>query len=205
MAATEIPKLPPIYFVRHGQTDWNEQGLIQGSVETDINATGIRQAQAVAEALARREPELHSYDFYVSPQLRARHTMQIICDAQPRDFATVKIEPRVRELGFGVWEGKPFWELKDNPMYPADAEGHFDWRPEGGESYADGVARVDGFLRGLINPTLIVAHGAVGRCIIGFVCGLAGPSITRLPTPQGTYCVLRDGRYQWYDESHQPQ
>ncbi len=199
-----MSSLPPIYFVRHGQTDWNEQGLIQGSVETDLNSTGVRQAGAVAEALAHREPELRSFDFYVSPQHRAQQTMRIICEAQPRDFSTVQTEPRVRELGFGIWEGKPFWELKADPMYPADAEGHYDWRPEGGESYADGVARVDGFLSGLTKPTLIVAHGAVGRCIIGFVCKLAGPSITRLPTPQGSFCVLKDGRYQWYDESHQP-
>ena len=199
-----MPALPPIYFIRHGQTDWNEQGLIQGTVETDLNATGIRQAEAVASALAHHEPELRAYDFYVSPQQRAQQTMKIICAAQPRDFASVQTEPRVRELGFGVWEGKPFWELKDNPLYPADAEGHYEWRPEGGESYADGVARVDGFLSALTRPTLIVAHGAVGRCIIGFVCGLAGPSITRLPTPQGMYCLLKDGRYQWYDESHQP-
>ena len=200
-----MQNLPPIYFVRHGQTDWNEQGLIQGTVETELNATGVRQAQAVADALAHREPMLCTFDFYVSPQLRAQHTMHIICAAQPRDFTTVKIEPRVRELGFGIWEGKPFNDLRSQPDYPHAQASHYEWRPEGGESYADGVARVDGFLRELKNPTLVVAHGAIGRCLIGYVCRIPRIDITHLATPQGCYCVLQDGKSQWFDESHQPQ
>jgi broad specificity phosphatase PhoE len=200
-----VSNLPTIYFVRHGQTDWNEQGLIQGTVETDLNATGVRQARVVADALAQKEPLLRSFDFYVSPQLRAQHTMHIICAAQPRDFATVKIEPRLRELGFGIWEGKPFNELRNQADYPHAQASHYEWRPESGESYADGVTRVDGFLRELKNPTLIVAHGAIGRCLIGYVCRIPRIDITHLATPQGCYCVLQDGKYQWFDESHQPQ
>ncbi len=42
----------PIIFVRHGQTDWNAQGLIQGSIATDMNATGHAQAQTVADLSA---------------------------------------------------------------------------------------------------------------------------------------------------------
>jgi len=197
--------LPIIYFIRHGQTDWNEQGLIQGTEETDLNATGVRQAQAVADALTPKEPLLRSFDFYVSPQIRAQHTMKIICAAQPRDFHTVKIEPRVRELGFGIWEGKPFNDLRNQPDYPYGQASHYEWRPKSGESYADGVKRVDGFLRELKNPTLIVAHGAIGRCLIGYVCRIPRIDITHLATPQGCYCVLQDGKYQWFDESHQPQ
>ena len=196
--------IPPIYFIRHGETDWNRQGLIQGTIETDINENGVAQAISVARALAVKQPELQAYDFVVSPQLRAQHTMRIICDLQPRDFNSVRTDSRVRELGFGVWEGHPMWELKDSPIYPADAQGHFDWRPEGGESYADGMQRVDGFLRELTRPTLIVAHGGVGRCIIGYVCNLPGPEIAHLPTPQGCYCVLEDHAYRWVDAESLP-
>ena len=199
-----IPDLPPIYFVRHGETDWNKQGLIQGTVETDLNAMGVGQAADVARALSMKQGELRAYDFVVSPQLRAQHTMRIICDMQPRDFTSVRTEPRVRELGFGIWEGRPFWELKASPIYPADPEAHFEWRPEGGESYADGVARVDGFLRELTKPTLIVAHGAVGRCLIGYACNMPGQQIAHLPTPQGCYCLLQAGTYRWFDENNQP-
>jgi broad specificity phosphatase PhoE len=179
-----MANLPPIYFVRHGQTDWNEQGLIH--------------------ALSHREPLLRDFDFYVSPQLRARHTMKIICATQPRDVATVKTEPRVRELGFGIWEGKPFNDLRNQPDYPHGQASHYEWRPEGGESYHDGVMRVDAFLKTVKRPTLVVAHGAIGRCLIGYVCRIPRIDITHLPTPQGSYCVLQDGKYEWFDESHQP-
>ena len=191
--------IPPLYFIRHGETDWNKQGLIQGTIDTDINATGVAQAIAVARALQPMHDELLAYDFVCSPQHRAQHTMRIICEFLPRDFLSVRTDPRVCELGFGIWEGRPFWELKDNPTYPADPEGHYEWRPPGGESYADGVARVDGFVRSLTKPTLIVAHGAVGRCLIGYVCGLPGPQIAHLSTPQGCYCKLEDGKAQWID------
>jgi broad specificity phosphatase PhoE len=196
--------LPPLYFIRHGETDWNKNALVQGSINTDLNDKGIAQAIGLGRALSSLQPELQAYDFVASPQLRAQHTMRIICDLQPRDFTTVRPDARVRELEFGVWEGKPIWEMKASPIYPADLEGHYEWRPEGGESYVDGVARVDDFLRSLTKPTLIVAHGAVGRCIIGYVCGIPGPNLTHLPTPQGCYCELKDGKAQWFDAQHQP-
>ncbi len=194
--------LPTIYFIRHGETDWNKQGLIQGSIETELNAHGIEQAKAVAEALAQKREELFGFQFVVSPQKRAQQTMGFIASALGISMASVKTEPRVRELGFGVWENHPFWELKDSPIYPADAEARYDWRPEGGESYADGVARVDDWLSTVTQPTLVVAHGAVGRCLMGYVAGLAPAALVTLKTPQGCYCRLQNGQIDWFDANH---
>jgi broad specificity phosphatase PhoE len=194
-----LNNLPPLYFIRHGETDWNKQGIIQGSQGIDLNATGVGQAQAVAQALLARAEELQYFDFVVSPQLRAQHTMRIIAETLGRDLAAVRTDKRLRELEFGVWEGRPFWELKASPIYPADPEAHYEWRADGGESYADGVARVDDFLSEVSKPTLIVAHGAIGRCLIGFVAGLAPTAICHLPTPQGCYCRLENGTYSWID------
>ena len=196
--------LPTLYFVRHGETNWNKQSLIQGTHDTELNANGVAQAQALAAALKLKQEELKDFDFVVSPQLRAQQTMKIIADAQPRDLALVRTELRVRELGFGVWEGKPFWELKASPIYPADPEAHYEWRPQGGESYADGVARVDDFLSTITRPTLIVAHGAIGRCLIGFVTNMAPTAICHLPTPQGCYCKLENGTFVWTDANNEP-
>ncbi len=196
--------LPTLYFVRHGETNWNKQSLIQGTHDTELNANGVAQAQALAAALKLKQAELKDFDFVVSPQLRAQQTMKIIAEAQPRDLAFVRTELRVRELGFGVWEGKPFWELKASPIYPADPEAHYEWRPQGGESYADGVARVDDFLSTITRPTLIVAHGAIGRCLIGFVTNMAPAAICHLPTPQGCYCKLENGSFEWTDANNEP-
>jgi broad specificity phosphatase PhoE len=194
--------LPPIYFIRHGETDWNKQGLIQGSIDTDLNDHGRAQAQAVAQALLQKREELFGFQFVVSPQRRAQQTMGFISSALGIVSSAVLTEPRVRELGFGIWENRPFWELKDSPIFPADAERRYKWRPEGGESYKDGVARVDDWLSGIQLPTLVVAHGAVGRCIMGRVVGLSPEKIVSLRTPQGCYCYLQNGTMQWFDANH---
>lgn len=187
----------PIIFIRHGETDWNRQGLIQGSIDTDLNDRGHTQAKAVADLLAFRAVEWADYQIVVSPQRRARQTASYILKALSRsEHAT---DARVRELGFGVWEGKPFWELKDSPVYPADPEGRFFWRPEGGESYEDGVARVNDWRATLTRPTVVISHGAVGRCLMGSVAGLGPRDLVNLPTPQGAYCRLSHGQIDWFD------
>jgi len=191
----------PLIFVRHGETDWNAQGLIQGSFETDLNEKGREQARSVAALLAAHGDRFKDFDLYVSPQRRALQTMERIKAALNRD--DVAVDGRVRELGFGIWEGKPFWELKASPVYPADPEGRFFWRPEGGESYEDGVARVAEWRAGLTRPTLVVAHGAVGRCLMGYTAKLGPREIVGLPTPQGCYCDLSNGRVEWFDANGQ--
>ncbi|MFT3671086.1 histidine phosphatase family protein [Aestuariivirga sp.] len=192
----------PIIYVRHGETDWNAQGLIQGSIDTELNAKGHAQAQAVAALLATHRSDWTRFEIIVSPQLRARQTAEHIVRALGREIDG--LEPHVRELGFGIWEGKPFWELKDSPVYPADPEGRFFWRPEGGESYEDGVARVNTWRASLTRPTLVISHGAVGRCLMGAVAGLGPREIVGLPTPQGAYCRLENGRIAWFDGVNDP-
>ncbi|MEO6609678.1 MAG: histidine phosphatase family protein [Aestuariivirga sp.] len=192
-------RLPPIIFVRHGETDWNAQGFLQGSIDTELNAKGRTQVQAVALGLLNIRDELAGYDFIVSPQVRAQETMAAIIAWQERPAELIRTEPLVRELGFGIWEGKPFWELKASPIYPADPEDRFYWRPEGGESYQDGVARVDLLLAKLERPTLIVAHGAIGRCLMGVIGDKSPGEIVNMQTPQGCYCRLENGTIAWFD------
>jgi broad specificity phosphatase PhoE len=186
-----------IVFVRHGETDWNKQGLIQGSIDTDLNATGHAQARAVAGVLKPMAESLEDFQIICSPQRRAQQTAGYILAALGRKLDAT--DGRVRELGFGIWEAKPFWELKASPIYPADPEGRFYWRPEGGESYEDGVARVNNWRISLKKPTLVISHGAVGRCLMGSVAGLPPADLVGLPTPQGKYCVLEPGHIGWFD------
>lgn len=187
----------PLIFIRHGETDWNAQGLIQGSIETDLNAKGHAQARAVAQLLALRKSEWQDYQVIVSPQRRARQTAEHVLEAL--GLAVSAIEPNVRELAFGIWEGKPFWELKASPVYPADPEARYSWRPAGGESYEDGVARVNDWRATLSRPTLVISHGAVGRCLMGAVAGLTPRELVGLRTPQGAYCRLFQGQIDWFD------
>ncbi|MBL8789248.1 MAG: histidine phosphatase family protein [Rhizobiales bacterium] len=195
------PALPIIY-VRHGETDWNAQGLIQGTIDTDLNEKGHVQAKAVAALLATHRNDWADFDIIVSPQRRARQTAEHVVRALGRSIDA--LDPSVRELGFGIWEGKPFWELKASPVYPADPEARFFWRPEGGESYEDGVARVNAWRAALTRPTLVISHGAVGRCLMGAVAGLGPRELVSLATPQGAYCRLENGSISWFDGVNDP-
>ena len=98
-----------------------------------------------------------------------------------------------------VWEGKPFWELKASPIYPAHPDDRYSWRPEGGESYEDGHARMNAWLDSLDRPTLVVAHGAIGRCLVAEIAGLERRAMVELEMRQGCYCRLENGQADWFD------
>ena len=143
---------PPIYFVRHGETEWNRLGLIQGWTDIPLNETGHAQAQNVARAFVAHPEVTKECRFAVSPLGRTRQTMDYIADALSLPESHISISPALKELGFGIWEGKPFWELKASPIYPADPETRYSWRPEGGESYEDGQERLRHWLATIKDP-----------------------------------------------------
>ena len=190
---------PPVYFIRHGETEWNRLGLIQGWTDIPMNERGHGQAKAVGRALAGIAEPVSSYLFFVSPLERARQTMGHIAEALNLSSANVAVDSSVKELGFGVWEGKPFWELKASLIYPADAETRYAWRPEGGESYEDGHRRFKSWFDGISEPTVVVSHGAIGRCLIGYLSNLGASDLVNLRMPQGCYCRLHNGQADWFD------
>ncbi len=196
--------MPPIYFVRHGETDWNRQGVIQGWTDIALNETGHEQAKSVARAFVAHADVTKDCRFAVSPMIRTRQTMAHIADALALSEHHVAISPDVKELGFGVWEGKPFWELKASPLYPADHETRYNWRPQGGESYADGQTRIAQWLKGVDEPTVVVAHGAIGRCLIGHLCNMRVEELMTIRMPQGRFCQIENGKAEWFDGSPLP-
>lgn len=191
--------MPPLYFIRHGETDWNKKGLIQGWIDTPLNQKGHTQARAVGEALAAIPGIASDYKFIVSPMARARQTMAHIAAAMTIAERRINVDPAVKELGFGIWEGKAFWELKASPTFPVDAESRYFWRPEGGESYEDGHARIRDWIGAIDGPTVVVAHGAIGRCLIGYAGGLGPSALVSLRAPQGYYAHVQDGQADWFD------
>jgi broad specificity phosphatase PhoE len=190
---------PPIYFIRHGETDWNRQGLIQGWTDIPLNERGHAQAKAVAQALIAVPDFSPDFYFVASPLLRARQTMGYIAEALALEPPQIAIDAAVQELGFGIWEGRPFWELKASPVYPAHPEERYNWRPEGGESYEDGHARMNAWLNNLDRPTVVVAHGAIGRCLLAEIAGLGRRELVEQVMHQGFYCRLANGQADWFD------
>ena len=87
-----------LFVFRHGETDWNREGRLQGHTDTPLNATGLAQAQALAESLRP-----HRLDAVVSSDLaRARTTAQIVADALR---VPLFIEAGLRETNVGAAEG----------------------------------------------------------------------------------------------------
>jgi broad specificity phosphatase PhoE len=195
---------PPVYFVRHGETEWNRLGIIQGWTDIPLNETGHGQAKSVARAFVAHPEVSKDCRFAVSPLGRTRQTMAHISEALALPESHVSIAPTIKELGFGVWEGKPFWELKASPVYPADPEARYTWRPEGGESYSDGKARLSDWLATLTEPTVVVAHGAIGRCLIGHLTNLSVREMMGIRMHQGQYCEISNGVATWFDGTVAP-
>ncbi|ACA19647.1 Phosphoglycerate mutase [Methylobacterium sp. 4-46] len=162
---------PPLYFVRHGETDWNAEGRLQGQRDTPLNPRGFAQAEAVGERLAALlgagAPEAA---YLASPLTRTRQTMETLrrrLGLAPEAYAT---DPRLKELGFGAWEGRTLREIRVADPRGYAARNHDRWghRPpgEGAESYAMLLARVRPVLDGLDGPTVMVAHGGVARAVL---------------------------------------
>ncbi len=195
---------PPIYFVRHGETEWNRLGLIQGWADIPLNDTGHAQARSIARAFVAHPEVTRECRFVVSPMMRTRQTMAYIEEGLALPKSHASISPSVRELGFGIWEGKPFWELKASPLYPADPETRYSWRPEGGESYQDGQERLAHWLHGIQDPTVVVSHGAIGRCLIGHLTNMTMRELVGIRMHQGRFCKIQKGVAEWFDGTPLP-
>lgn len=91
--------------VRHGETDSNVAGIIQGQLDTDLNARGRRQAAQVGAALATVDID----EVYTSPLRRASDTARAIVEAHPkRERLPVWFDDRFKERGFGSLEGRSY-------------------------------------------------------------------------------------------------
>ncbi len=154
-AFQEVPLQPiPFWFLRHGETDWNAQGISQGNVDIPLNAIGIAQARAAAERLRNRGIAT----IVSSPLSRARVTAEFVAEALGPPIA---IDPDLREVAFGVQEGQ-----KMSGWFADWVSGTF--TPEGAESFAALRHRaVAAANRATAQPpaVLLVAHGALFRSL----------------------------------------
>lgn len=109
-----------IILVRHGQTEWNSEGRVQGRTDIPLNARGMAQAEAVGEWLSGRKIDA----VYASPLMRAHDTAKAIAD---RQGVCVKLLGEMIEIDFGLWEGKTKRELAaEFPEFWTDWSWHLD-------------------------------------------------------------------------------
>lgn len=162
-----------VYMIRHGQTDWNAEGRLQGQKDIPLNATGRQQASGNGLALKRILGETAAdFDYVASPLGRTRETMELVRAAVGLDPLAYRTDERLVEVSFGDWEGFTISELKETvrDKVKARARSKWDFIPPGenAESYEILSWRVGSWFNNIERPTVCVSHGGVFRALFKF-------------------------------------
>ena len=178
-----------LYLVRHGESEWNRIGRIQGRRESPLTGTGRAQAAALGHMLREVLPD-PGIDIVASPLERAFETATIIAGELGRDAGDVRIDERISDFDVGVLAGYPGWDAvaTDHPeLARLRLEDPIRFRPPGGESGADVLARAQDFLderKAAGRDTLVVCHGVINKFIRAAARGITGGDIIALGEDQ---------------------
>jgi broad specificity phosphatase PhoE len=195
---------PTIYYIRHGETGWNAEGRFQGSKDIPLNELGRVQAVVAGEILARllahegREAALLPY--VASPLGRARMTMELARGALQLPPADYSIDDRLREIGYGQWEGLtlPEMQLNDAATFALRQVDKWSVAAPSGESYASVTSRIRDWFDSIAVDTVVVAHGGTMRALM-VVLGVVSPlEAADTPIGQGVVYVFKDGELTKY-------
>lgn len=190
---------PTIVFLRHGETDWNVEGRLQGQRDIPLNDRGRGQARRNGEIIAREIPEAAEYAFVASPLWRARETMEIARGAMGLDPQAYAIDPRLVEITFGELEGFTYRDIEvRQPGWLEEREANkWEFLPPGGESYRMLSDRIVAWLATVDRPMVVVAHGGVGRVLRAHLMGLDRAASVAEDFPQDRVFLWRDGTGVW--------
>jgi probable phosphoglycerate mutase len=194
-----MESVPTLVFVRHGETDWNVEGRLQGQRDVPLNANGRRQARRNGEVIRQQIPEALGFDFIASPLSRTRETMEILRAAmglEPKGYA---IDPRLLEITFGELEGLTYRDIEMREPGWSEARHADKWNylPPGGESYHMLSVRIIGWLQTVTQPSVVVAHGGVGRVLRAHLLGLDKLASVSEDFPQDRVFLWRNGKGEW--------
>ena len=195
---------PTVYYIRHGETDWNVAGRLQGRRDVPLNARGRTQGSHCGDILRdlfahdRRDPT--SLDYVSSPLKRASETMELLRTALGLVPGAFRRDARLAEIAFGEWEGFTIAQLHGrDPARIAQRE-HDKWHfvPPGGESYEMVSARMRAWYESLAADTVVTAHGGTARGLIAYL-GIAKPAAAPLlDIEQGMVYVFEGERLTRY-------
>ena len=190
--------LTTLILVRHGESEWNRAGRIQGQVNSPLTDLGISQARAISDYLSgiflNQELEIYS-----SPLERAIQTAQIIAKGIDHLSSEVIIEERLNDFNLGEISGTYGWD-KVAEIFPEQAQLRLQdpmrFHPSGGESGAEFEARLRSLmedLKGEDTTKLLVSHGIVNKFIRGIYKNISGKEMINLGESQNTIYCLEHG------------
>ncbi len=194
--------MPTAYFVRHGQTDWNAAGRLQGQAETELNELGRLQARRNGRVLSEFAfASGDELDFVASPLRRTQETMRILRAAMGLPAEGFRLDPRLLEVHFGDWQGLTLAEVDERQPGSTAARDADKWRflPPGrsAESYEMLCGRFRPWLDELERPTVCVTHGGIIRAVLHLVGGMKAADAAALVVPQDKILVMEGNRLDW--------
>lgn len=186
--------LPPLYILRHGETEWNREGRCQGQLDAALTALG--RAQAAAQGRIIRDqimPHYPDIPVLVSPLGRTQATWRVAVEAAELGEYPHMTEPRLAEVHMGDWQGR----LRSDFM-AENVHAHpnlFEWslNTPNGEGFESLKARLTACLQSITEPTICVTHGITSLVLRGLVCGLTREDMAGLGHDQGIVYALSDG------------
>lgn len=195
---------PTVYYLRHGETDWNVAGRLQGRRDVPLNARGREQAahcgRILRDLFVRDGRDPASFAYVSSPLRRACQTMELA-------RATIGLSPHgyevadaLVEIAFGDWEGSTIAQLHaSDPQRIAQRE-HDKWHflPPNGESYEMVSRRMRAWYDTLDRDTVAAAHGGTARGLMATL-GVAKPAVAPLiDIAQGEVYVFQGDKLSRY-------
>ena len=183
-------RYPDLLILRHGETEWNRAGRMQGAADSPLTDRGRGHAAAQGRLLAARD--LRDWIFWTSPLGRCRTTADIALGP----YAThVRPDPRLVEITLGSWTGKLRSDIAAEVPHLFDQDHGMDWydHAPGGEGLDGLYVRTGAFLEDLSAPSVIVTHGITSRMLRCHYLGLEPSAFADLPGGQGVVYHMADG------------
>ena len=174
-----------IYLTRHGQTEWNVAGKLQGWGNSDLTEKGIEYAKKLSHRLKDVD-----FDYiYSSPQQRALETAKLIRGNKDTE---IKILKDLREIGFGSWEGMEIKRIKE--LYSDEFDTYLNrphlYKPTDGEGFDEVYRRVKNVLDRILSAEadniLIVSHGVTIKILTSIIKEIPLEELYKIPVQLGT-------------------
>lgn len=193
-------KRPSILLIRHGETQWNIEGRLQGGQDAPLTLNGFRQVCAVAENTRHIRDNMRrdcKITYLTSPLGRARQTTSILSDCWGTDYSDFQFDDAIKERNYGAWEGMTLSEVSESRTTEFEAHQTDPWgyRVPGGESKTGLCARIEDWLQNLSadHRYVVVTHSGCFRVIRGLYVGATQTEMDDYREPQTTSYLLEDG------------
>ena len=185
-----------IWLIRHGQTEFNASGRIQGAKDSPLTSLGVEQGKRIGARLRDVAPA--EARIIASPLGRTQHTARLIREASGLS-AEIETDARLAEISLGEWDGMLRTDIRK--FAPDFDQGHSRWNwffnAPGGDSYEALAERLGGWLeeaRAHDGPIVVVSHGVAGRILRGLFLQLPRDEALMLDIPQDAFFGLSQGQ-----------